>query len=128
MKLALSTNIPELTYKCNRMWLWWWSTQTGEVRELAVQARGADINVLGDAGRLGHGAQGLDNAYNPVLVGDLDRYEEGESIPSRTVTEIFTSESAAAISRSRALVCQDRKLMCESLIGQSEGSITDNTG
>ena len=107
MKLTLSTNIQELTYKYNRMWWWWWSTQLGEVKELAEPDRGADIRVLGDAGVRDLGKQGLDSAYNPVVVGDADLYEDGESIPNRTVTKTSISESAAAKMCPRPLVSHD---------------------
>ena len=89
------------------MWWWWWSTQLGEVKELAESARGDDFSVLGDAGGLSLKKQGFASAYNPVVVGDADFYEDGESIPNRTVTETSVSESAAAKICPRPLVSHD---------------------
>lgn len=96
-----------LTYECNRMWLWWWTTQLGEVQELAEPAHGAGISVLGDAGGLNLVEQGLATAYNPVVVGDADRYEERESFPNRTVAEISISESTTGKTCPRPRVCHD---------------------
>ena len=89
------------------MWHWWWTTQLGDVQELAEPAHGAGISVLGDAGRLDLGKQGLETAYNPVVVGDADHYESGESFPNRTVTETSFSESTAAKTCPRPIVCHD---------------------
>ena len=90
------------------MWHWWWSTQLGDVRELALEARGDGISVLGNAGELDLGDQGVATAYNPVVVGDADFYEDGESIPNRAVAEASFPESVAAKICLRQSNCRDK--------------------
>ena len=82
------------------MWHWWWSTQLGDVRQLALQARGDEISVLGNAGGMDLADQGLATAYNPVVVGDADFYEDGESIRNRTGSESVAAKICPRLSNS----------------------------